>query len=253
MRDFWPPPALAPFVERFWFQDASEPAPHRILPDGCLDIIFSPDSAIVVGTMTRPLLIPPGPRASMLGVRFRPGMATAFLQVPAVALTDDRAPLDAIWPDGAEVADYVGSVVGSEEAVVRLAKVLAQRLPRTAAVPSDLRAAVGEILISGGRVDVARLAASLGVSRQHLARRFAAHVGVSPKTLCRVVRLWEVLRAVGPARSNWAALAAELGYYDQSHLVSEFRTLTGLTPARWATSRRAGSKTPSARLAVRLS
>jgi AraC-like DNA-binding protein len=219
-----------------------------VFPDGCLDIIFSPDDAFVVGTMTSALLLPPGPHAALLGVRFKPGMATAFLQVPAAALTDDRAPLEAIWRDGPEVADYVGSVVGSEEAVTRLASVLIRRLPRIAMVPPDLREAVGQILVGGGRVDVARLASSLGVSRQHLARRFATYVGVSPKTFCRVVRLWQVLRAVGPGRSNWAALAAELGYYDQSHLVTEFRTLTGLTPTRWA-----GSKSPSARRSARVS
>jgi AraC-like DNA-binding protein len=82
------------------------------------------------------------------------------------------------------------------------------------------------------------------VSRQHLARRFAAHVGVSPKTLCRVARMKEVLRIAGNARAGWAAVAADLGYYDQSHLVAEFRSLTGLTPARWAASLRAGSKSP---------
>lgn len=252
VKELPPPPALAPLVECFWVRRAAGPygaaSSFRVFPDGCLDIIFSPGDAFVVGTMTSALVVPPGPHAAMLGVRFKPGMATAFLQMPAVALTDDRAPLEAIWRDGPEVADYVGSVVGSEEAVTRLAGILTRRLPRIATVPADLRAAVREILAAGGRVDVGRLASSLGVSRQHLARRFAAYVGVSPKTFCRVARLWQVLRAVGPGRLNWAALAAELGYYDQSHLVTEFRSLTGLTPTRWA-----GSKSPSARLPTRLS
>ena len=106
-------------------------------------------------------------------------------------------------------------------------------------------AAVERIIARGGRIDVSRLAASLGVTRQHLARRFAAHVGVPPKTLCRVVRLWKVLRSTNGGRINWAGLAADLGYSDQSHLVAEFRSLTGLTPSRWVAARRAGSKSPS--------
>ncbi len=252
MRELPPPPVLASFVECFWIRNAAGPqdsaSPYRVFPDGCLDIIFTPDEAFVVGTMTSALVVPPGPHTAMLGVRFKPGMATAFLQVPAVELTDDRAPLDAIWSDRTGVADYVGSVVGSESAVSRLAEVLVGRLPRTAGVPADLRAAVESIMAAAGRVDVAQLAASLGVSRQHLARRFATYVGVSPKTFSRVMRLKAVLRAVGPGRLNWAALAAELGYYDQSHLVTEFRSLTGLTPTRWA-----GSKSPSARLTTRVS
>ena len=69
------------------------------------------------------------------------------------------------------------------------------------------------------------------------ARRFAELVGVSPKTFARVVRLGRVVeraRAVPPNEPvNWSALAIELGYYDQSHLVDEFREMTGITPAAW--------------------
>jgi AraC-like DNA-binding protein len=168
-------------------------------------------------------------------------------------LSGATVPLEAVWPDGAEVADQVGSVLGSERAIARLADVLTTRLSRIASVPADLQAAVARIMARGGRVDVSRLADSLGVTRQHLARRFAAHVGVSPKTFCRVVRLWEVLRSAGGGRVNWASLAADLGYSDQSHLVTEFRSLTGLTPSRWVASRRSGSKSPSRSLANALS
>jgi AraC-like DNA-binding protein len=251
--EYLPPPALASFVDRFWSRPAGHPLrpteSHRIFPDGCLDIVVGPRDAFVVGAMTRPILVPPAAAAGMIGVRFRPGMATAFLQIPAAALTDDRAPLEAVWRDGAHVADYVGSALHPRQAVARLAKALTARLPRIAPVPEDLRIGVDRIMARGGRVDVSRLATSLGVTRQHLARRFAAHVGVTPKTFCRVIRLWQVLRSARSGRVNWAALAADHGYTDQSHLVAEFRSLTGLTPGRWIAGRAAGSKSPSRPLA----
>jgi AraC-like DNA-binding protein len=75
------------------------------------------------------------------------------------------------------------------------------------------------------------------VTRQHLARRFSQLVGVSPKTFARVVRLGRVIERVRamPAGGaiNWSALALDVGYYDQAHLVDEFRELTGVTPAAW--------------------
>lgn len=254
LTEYRPPAERAPFVDAFWARSPEGPAgldeTRRILPDGCLDIVVGPRHAIVVGTMTRPLELPPGDADRMIGVRFRPGMATAFLRVPAAALTDDRAPLEAIWPDGGAVAAYVGSSAGAEQAIQRLAATLVARLPRAATIPPDLLAAVERIVASGGRTDVSRLAAALGLTRQHLARRFAAHVGIPPKTFCRVVRLWKVLRAAAGDRVNWAALAADLGYSDQPHLVTEFRALTGLTPSRWIASRGAGSKTPSRRRAA---
>jgi AraC-like DNA-binding protein len=66
-------------------------------------------------------------------------------------------------------------------------------------------------------------------------------VGVSPKTFARVVRLTRVVervRSVAAGESiNWSALALELGYYDQAHLVDEFRELTGVTPTAWVGGR----------------
>ena len=252
MKEIIPPAVLAPFVDRFWYRGSADPettAPTRVLPDGCLDIVVGLHGAIVVGAMTRAIVVSPAGGSGLLGVRFRPGMATAFLSIPAAALTDDRAPLEAIWRDGAEVADYVGSTLDCEQAVSRLAERLIARLPRITAVPADLRAAVEQITEHGGRIDISGVAAALGVTRQHLARRFAAHVGVTPKMLCRVVRLWQVLRLPRRGPVNWAALAADLGYSDQSHLVSEFRALTGLTPSRWMANRQieAGSNSPSRR------
>jgi AraC-like DNA-binding protein len=252
VKEIRPPAALAPFVDRFWYRgagDSGESAgPTRVLPDGCLDIVVGPRGAIAVGAMTRPMVVPVAAGSGLLGVRFRPGMATAFLAVPAAALTDDSAPLEAIWTDGADVADYVGSALGHDQAMHRLAETLIARLPRIAAMPRDLVAAVEQITAHGGRTDISRLSTTLGVTRQHLARRFAAHVGVTPKMLCRVVRLWQVLRSALSGQVNWAALAADLGYSDQSHLVYEFRSLTGLTPSGWIAGRQSGetgSKSPS--------
>lgn len=247
MREVAPPPILAPFVECFWIRspgDASPDTPHRVLPDGCLDIIFSSRGALVVGAMTRPLLIPSRTVQAVLGVRFLPGMATAFVQIPAATLTDDSAPLDAVWSDGTQVADLVGSALGSPEAITRVADMLRGRLGRTRPIPADVRAAVRGIVANGGRSEVSQLATSLGLTRQHLARRFAAYVGVTPKMLSRVMRMRETLRRARASAVNWAGIAADLGYSDQSHLVSEFRSLTGLTPSRWAASRRRCSVRP---------
>jgi AraC-like DNA-binding protein len=252
--EYPPPAALARFVDAFWARApgssvtaAGGAEPERILPDGCLDVVVGPRQAIVVGAMTGAIVVPSIGFPALIGVRFRPGMATAFLGVPAVELTDGQAPLEDVWADGAAVADRVGSALGTDRAVARLAAVLTARLPGVAPVPADLTAAVEHIVARSGRTGVARLSASLGVTRQHLARRFAAYVGVSPKTLCRVVRLRTLLHhhAAAGGRTGWARLAADLGYSDQSHLVAEFRSLTGLTPSRWLAARIGGSKTPS--------
>jgi AraC-like DNA-binding protein len=96
-------------------------------------------------------------------------------------------------------------------------------------------AAVDAILRSGGRATIDRVAAAAGVSRQHLARAFAYHVGVSPKTFARVMRFRRALELAGG--HNWDDLAAELGYFDQSHLIADFREFAGTTPVPFFLSR----------------
>ena len=257
-REYTPSEKLRPFVECLWTRDsvvvAREPSGggqsiqpvHRVLPDGCIDVVLGfsgradePESAMAVGTMTRALVIDAGTSPKcFVGVRFRPGKASAFLSVPANELTDLRVPLDELWLDAVEVRDALALTANAVERVRALERVLAARVsPDVVAVQHDVDEAIRRIVEAGGSLGITRLAPALGVTRQHLARRFSQLVGVSPKTFARVVRLGRVIeraRAVPAGEAiNWSALALELGYYDQAHMVDEFRELAGITPTAW--------------------
>jgi AraC-like DNA-binding protein len=94
------------------------------------------------------------------------------------------------------------------------------------------RAAVARIESTGGDVRIDDLASGLGVTRQHLAQLFRERVGLSAKTfamVCRFRRAHAALRAQ-PGAVDWARLAGECGYYDQSHLIHAFRQFAGATP-----------------------
>lgn len=254
-REFAPSDGLRPFVDCFWTRDLTlatgalslDPPIHRVLPDGCIDVILGfsghadePESAMAVGTMTRALVLAAAASPECyVGVRFRPGKASGFLNLPASELTDLRVPLDVVWRDADQVRDSLTVSGDGVERVRALDRVLAARLSRIVVSPQhDVDEAVRRIIDAGGSLGITRLAPALGVTRQHLARRFAELVGVSPKTFARVVRLNRVVERVHAVPLsepiNWTALAIELGYYDQSHLVDEFRELTGVTPTGWA-------------------
>lgn len=256
-----PSSVLRPFVECFWTR---EPGPadvpgaavvRRILPDGCIDIVLGfapatggpPDSIQVVGTMTRPLVFAAGSDASFVGVRFRPARAPAFLRLPASELTDLRVPLDDVWSDEGAVRAAFATRSGPVARIAALEQVLLARLARGAAAEHrDVDEAVRRIIAAGGSLGITRLAPALGVTRQHLARRFADLVGVSPKVFARIVRMQRTIAIAREATDadgpNWAALAAAGGYYDQAHLVDEFRELTGLTPTIWWKAQRAPTR-----------
>jgi transcriptional regulator GlxA family with amidase domain len=90
--------------------------------------------------------------------------------------------------------------------------------------------AVGQILSSQGTAAVSDLCAGLGLSGRHLTRRFEEQVGTGPKLLSRIVRFQRALRMSADARAPWALIAAECGYFDQAHLVRDFREFSGRTP-----------------------
>ena len=69
-------------------------------------------------------------------------------------------------------------------------------------------------------------------SRKRIVARFRREVGLAPKAVARLVR-FERARALTERaeRPDWARIAVECGYYDQSHLINDFRAVTGRTPA----------------------
>jgi AraC-like DNA-binding protein len=238
-RELLPHPALRSFVDRFWILTAAAGAgPRRILPDGCIDVIVDvdPDSdgfgqAAAVGTMTRAMLFHPRTRVCSAAVRFRPGGAAPFLRLPADQLTDrvlDAGDAGARWL----VAGAGGAPKGPLAAVAALERRLLARLDAIAAPDRAVAHAVGR-LFAAAPPPIAELGRELGWSRQHLARRFRAEIGVGPKQLARVGRLQ---RAVDRLQSGaggdltLAGTAVDLGYFDQAHMARDFREMAGVAP-----------------------
>lgn len=215
-----PTAALRPWVECFWTR-TEDGAPrggvYRVLPDGCADFVFDVHSgaAMAVGTMTRALVLEPG-NASYIGVRFRPGRAAAFLRIPLAEITDARVRLGDLWRDAPE-----------EPSLPALERALLQRLTPERDARVDV--AIDAIVRGANRID--DLARDIGISRQHLARQFQHHVGVSPKTFARVMRFRRLVAALPHGAIDWADAALVHGYYDQSHLIDEVRELAGITPS----------------------
>src|SRR5205823_12473699 len=79
-----------------------------------------------------------------------------------------------------------------------------------------------------GRVPIGTLAAELGWSRKRIVARFRDEIGLPPKTVARLLRFERARELAGTM--PWGELAFECGFSDQSHLIAEFRRVTGRTP-----------------------
>ena len=98
-REYAPPERLRPYVECFWSVETSESIPdYSVLPDGCVDIVFSPNTGLeIVGAMTHARNFAIASDSPQVGVRFRPGMALGFVRAPGSQTTDQLVPLAAMW------------------------------------------------------------------------------------------------------------------------------------------------------------
>ncbi|GAA4893424.1 helix-turn-helix protein [Stackebrandtia albiflava] len=228
-----PPPELSGVVRCVWRTDAT--GGRAILPDGCLDLILTPDTVFVAGADTVAYR-PSGPRrpGPVHGVRFHPGAAPAVLGTPADRITDLRPDLEALW--GVPGRDVTERLLAGETG------------------PLDV---VRARLRPGLDVDVRRLAAALesgapvpdsDLGPRQLRRRFTAAVGYGPARFRRVARLQRFLRLAEPGRYGLAELAFRAGYADQAHLTRECRVLTGQTPRVLLADRFVQSGVPGGRL-----
>jgi AraC-like DNA-binding protein len=234
-----PPADLARYVDRFWVRTtpAGTGRHHHVLPDGCVDVIVHVErgSAELVGTMTRALELPESP-AELVAVRFKPGTATALTRCALTELTDQQPDLaDVVGraAGGGALIDRVSQAALARDRVAILVDWLRRHLADAPPPDPMIAHAITQLVAPAGpRVD--EVADQLGVTRQHLARRFRREVGVTPKQLARIARMQRAASALARGPRDLARLAVELGYFDQSHLSHDLRELVGVTPAALA-------------------
>ncbi|HEY1237803.1 MAG TPA: helix-turn-helix transcriptional regulator [Solirubrobacterales bacterium] len=237
-REFAPSPPLHALVACRWSRTvpAEGPAePALILPDGCVDVIWRDGGLIVAGTDQHAWLSSVRAGEEIVGIRLRPGVAGAVLDLPASELLNSRVPLEQLFDSrAAELTERLNEAEGQEARYLLLEAQVASAMVRGGPDPLVL-AATRRLGFPGSRVD--QLADALGISERQLRRRFHAAVGYGPKTLDRVLRFRRLVsqaQAVSDGEVDLARIAADLGYADQAHMTRDSVRLTGMPPARLA-------------------
>ena len=230
---------LAGVVRTVWIQRTGATAyVQRHLPTGGVEIHFPIGGRPqLVGPLTGPKVEVIAPHTTLVGVRFRPGMAPPF---PTVLgdLVDERASLEDVWGRSVDrLGDAMGTASGPEAALELLQADLLQAFRDAGRVDRLVREAV-RLLMPWHPVEIGTLAEHLAISTSQLRRRCLRTVGVGPKTLQRTLRFqgFLALAQAGAAPSGraggdgMAGLAVDVGYADQAHLSRECLRLTGRSP-----------------------
>lgn len=201
--------------------------PVIVSPDGTIDLQWIDGALRIAGPDKEPQteIIPAG--TAIIGFRFHPGAASAWLGLPVAEITGRRVSLVDLW--GAKGRTLSGDIRNAAD----IERALLVHPARHRAIDPAMRAAF--TLIARGPPPGVALIAWLGralfMSERSLRRRFDENFGYGPKTLDRILRYQRFLslRRFSPAAST-ALLAVDAGYADQAHLVRESRRLTGHTP-----------------------
>lgn len=258
-RTYAPSMPVGGLVDTLWL--LADVPPHRmerILPSGTIELvinlieneirIYDPvridscrkySGAVVSGAYSRCFAIDSREHAAIMGVHFKPGGAYSVLGLPIVELADTHIDLAALWGGRAnELRERLCAAPTPPEKFHLLEKALLARLTQA----PERHFAPGAALKSFRRADYAApvrdIVRGMGLSQRRFIEVFAAEVGMTPKLYCRVRRFQRALALASETGApDWADLAAECGYFDQSHMIHDFQEFSGLSPLDYVRQR----------------
>jgi AraC-like DNA-binding protein len=242
-----PSPGLTDVVRRYWLPIWSMPegtsTVQRVLQYPVCLVVIEPTYALLVGPSTGLSTRELAGGGWALGTMLQPAAGSLLLGAPVTDLVDEAVPLDAVpGLAGAALTDAVRAALAEDPedserqqtAVAAVGEALSGLLP-----VDEEGLLVNEIVEyvedSSDVVRVGQVCDRFDIPERTLQRLAARRIGLSPKWLIQRRRLHEaaeLLASAGPL--DLAGVAAGLGYADQAHFTRDFRTVTGLTPGRYA-------------------
>jgi AraC-like DNA-binding protein len=272
-----PRPPLDRFVELVTYYEGFFPdhRRERLLPDGAVEIIidltdtpkrlydredFSRATAFrhawISGMRRQWIVIEAAPGSSMAVIRFRPGGAFPVLGFDVAAITDVVSPLDDVVRRAtATLRDRLLEAPDIEGKLAAVDAWLAARL-RGRCETNPVVDYLASRLFAPAGIRIRDVVDELGYSQRHVLNLFRSRVGLTPKQYSRIRRFQQLLRATvdrsgaaedpatfplaSPtlAEPDWGELALTHGYYDQAHMIHDFREFSGLTPGAYLTAYR---------------
>ena len=251
---------LADYIQCYWTITSNSqihsPVFNRILPDGCIDIIFnlgdpfyrvSHDLSVnylpqnfVVGAMRQPLVVGLTGQVEVIGVRFKPGGAYPFFRFPLNEMTDHLVALDDLRHQIVnEMEFHIAEKATITRKIAYLEYLLARHIQAAPHKDGIIGKAISNICDSKGQVTINSLGKLLGISSRHLERKFIENVGLSPKMFCRVIRVRNAISIMrSQSKPDWSEITYSAGFYDQAHFIREFKAISGLNPGAYVNERK---------------
>lgn len=247
---------LSPYVEYIWQAANSglEPSRQRVYPNGAMALVIhlknptvtyfidnEPSSIrvpLLAGPFSRSFEMDPSQSTAVIGVLFRPGAARMFFPIAPHELHNVDIALREIFPAAADrLLNSLCSAPGEHAQLLVVEQFLIRQLSNAVPIHPAVRYAVDQLSPEGGVRSIRKLQLDTGLSHTRFIHLFRQEVGLTPKLFCRVRRFNALLDQIKKGVPvNWAELAADCGYFDQAHLIRDFRAFAGITPLEYSRS-----------------
>lgn len=245
-KEYLPSKELRPYVACYWESNREsnynpiESEAKRVIPDGCVDIIFDANginSAFkgeVVGAMDRAFILSQNGYVRNFGVRFFPGCAHMFVKIPLMEIKNSAISLAAIWNKEAEIIEeLISDSKSTLERVNIMEGYLKKILYDNNLVNFHLLNILTRIYESKGDIRLKNIADREIISQRQIHRNFTSWIGLNPKSFIKVIRLQNIYNsALKNNHINIFDIALSNGYYDQSHFIKDFKKFYGDTPSK---------------------
>jgi AraC-like DNA-binding protein len=190
---------------------------------------------VMRGATSRPAIVETQPKSSVVGIHFRPAGPSLFFRDPLNWLTNLRASPEDVWGPGLRsLRDQLLEQTSPDAIFDAVEVALLRRMICPSPQFKAVLMAADQFAADPRTARVKETVQRTGYSPKQFIKLFEQHVGLTPKLFCRLLRFQSALDQInGQAAIDWAKTAADRGYYDQSHLIRDFREFAGMTPSEY--------------------
>lgn len=246
-----PHPDLASVVKCYWILEVPsmpDPPKQRIVPDGCIEMIFSfgdgvkrfwseseysiQSRAMILGQIVEPMYIQPIGYVNSFAVRFYPYGFANFVDVSLKDLANKETHLHHLFDSDASNKLYksIEHANSTEERIALVEAFLLEKLHARNTIDEIVKTTIDATFRTSG-TSIRNIVNMEGIKRRQLERKFIQKIGVSPKQLSKVIRLQSALRMLlSQTGEKLTQIAYDSDYYDQAHFIKDFREFTGSSP-----------------------
>ncbi|WP_394693597.1 helix-turn-helix domain-containing protein [Hyphobacterium sp.] len=215
--------------------------PQRMYSGETLETPRTFRKAWISGLFNRPLFVGPAYDAGvngthLVGVSITPWGIYDLFGIAASELANRVVEAEEIF--GSTVNTIWDQIANADGPMARYKALMAflqscrNRMSRP--TPFSVQWAVSEISRARGGASIQTMCADLDISRKHLADLFKRSIGFTPKTYSKIVRFRSIMSIIDRRQAHeFAGLAADFGFADQSHFIHEFRSFAGESPANY--------------------